>query len=131
MARTVKEWVAKHDDQMPGQNVRLRIAARQSDKCPVCTRALASMANNACDHIAPLADGGVNAESNLQILCRDCHGMKTGMENSRRAVERGLKVKHLSIAPKKRSAWATGRDKPFKSKIGGGTVLRATGEPVR
>lgn len=37
------------------------------------------------DHIEPLGDGGTDAESNLQLLCRDCHTRKTRRENQERA----------------------------------------------
>ncbi|WP_158877010.1 HNH endonuclease [Antarcticirhabdus aurantiaca] len=105
MPRTVKEWIGKTDDSMPGETVRLRIAARQGDACAECRRELSKVKSTACDHITPLADGGPNAESNLQILCGDCHGFKTGLENSRRAVERGQKAKHLKLAGKKRTTF--------------------------
>ena len=28
------------------------------------------------DHIIPLASGGTNVDSNMQVLCKDCHMMK-------------------------------------------------------
>jgi len=33
------------------------------------------------DHIIPLKDGGTNAFSNLQAMCRNCHGAKTNVED--------------------------------------------------
>lgn len=33
------------------------------------------------DHVKPLAEGGSNDISNLQILCRECHYQKTKEEN--------------------------------------------------
>ncbi|WP_416355520.1 HNH endonuclease [Aureimonas phyllosphaerae] len=100
MARTVKEWRGRTDDSMPGTNVKLRIAARHGDACPSCTRSLADVKSTACDHITPLADGGENVESNLQILCGDCHGKKTSAEASERAAVRSLKAKHLKLGGK-------------------------------
>ena len=35
----------------------------------------------AVDHIKPLADGGLDIEGNLQVLCRACHMAKTVEEN--------------------------------------------------
>ena len=32
------------------------------------------------DHIVPLASGGTNDDSNLQLLCVDCHKEKTTLE---------------------------------------------------
>lgn len=41
------------------------------------------------DHVVPLADGGVDALHNLQILCIDCHRDKTRTEAiARRASDR-------------------------------------------
>ena len=34
------------------------------------------------DHIKPLADGGTTILSNLQLLCRWCHGAKSKLEQS-------------------------------------------------
>jgi 5-methylcytosine-specific restriction endonuclease McrA len=40
------------------------------------------------DHIVPLADGGANDESNLQLLCPDCHKTKTATEAGARAARK-------------------------------------------
>ena len=37
------------------------------------------------DHVVPLADGGRDVMSNLQILCVDCHRVKSSTEASERA----------------------------------------------
>ncbi|RIY00177.1 HNH endonuclease [Aureimonas flava] len=68
---------------------------------------MATVKSTACDHITPLADGGENVESNLQILCGDCHKLKTAAEASQRAAVRSLKVKHLKLGgkPKSRSTF--------------------------
>jgi 5-methylcytosine-specific restriction endonuclease McrA len=39
------------------------------------------------DHVVPLADGGRDAMGNLQILCVDCHRVKSSTEASERAYE--------------------------------------------
>jgi 5-methylcytosine-specific restriction protein A len=36
------------------------------------------------DHIIPKAEGGTDAESNLETLCRSCHTKKTDQEKNRR-----------------------------------------------
>jgi 5-methylcytosine-specific restriction protein A len=36
-----------------------------------------------CDHIAPLAEGGANDESNLQTICQSCDEIKTQAESKR------------------------------------------------
>lgn len=35
------------------------------------------------DHIIPTAEGGTDAEENLQVLCATCHGKKTAQEGVR------------------------------------------------
>lgn len=97
MARSVKPWVGKHDDHMPTTKVKLRVAARHGNACPNCHRPLSEVKGTACDHIIPLADGGENAEGNLQILCTDCHGAKTSAENTQRARERSQKAKSFGM----------------------------------
>jgi 5-methylcytosine-specific restriction endonuclease McrA len=36
------------------------------------------------DHIVPLADDGLDRETNTQPLCRPCHDRKTAVEGRRR-----------------------------------------------
>jgi 5-methylcytosine-specific restriction protein A len=45
----------------------------QCAKCPC--RVLPSAAD--VDHVVPLALGGEDIDSNVQILCRPCHKLKT------------------------------------------------------
>lgn len=41
------------------------------------------------DHVQPVAHGGKWwSESNLQIICRECHFLKTGAENRLNSAER-------------------------------------------
>ena len=41
------------------------------------------------DHVLPLADGGVDALGNIQLLCVDCHRVKTRAEATARAYNSG------------------------------------------
>lgn len=52
-----------------------QIAFNQNWKCATCDQTLP--ANYEIDHIIALMNGGNNEESNLQALCRNCHGLKT------------------------------------------------------
>jgi len=51
------------------------VAANQSWRCAHCHNSLP--ASYEVDHIIPLFGGGSNHRSNLQALCRNCHGEKT------------------------------------------------------
>lgn len=52
-----------------------KVAASQGWTCLVCKSILSHVFE--VDHIQPLFLGGSNSESNLQALCRECHGKKT------------------------------------------------------
>ncbi len=85
MARHINPWVGKTDDQMPPPDVTARNFAKAKGCCENCLRKLMAGEKWARDHILPLKDGGINIETNLQILCEPCHGQKTSGENSLRA----------------------------------------------
>lgn len=51
------------------------VASNQSWKCQICQKKLDYTYE--VDHIIPLYRGGSNQISNLQALCRNCHGQKT------------------------------------------------------
>lgn len=42
------------------------------------------------DHVVPLADGGSDNFSNLQVLCKPCHTAKTTAEQAARRLPRGF-----------------------------------------
>ena len=80
MPREVAEWTGRNDDAMPGKLVRDRLSLRQGDCCAECRQPFGPKRRAHCDHIIPLSDGGENRESNLQMLCTDCHARKTSAE---------------------------------------------------
>lgn len=96
MPRKIKEWIGKTDDTMPGKLVRDRISKRQGDKC-ACGKPFGPTVRANCDHIKPLADGGENRESNLQMLCNWCHVAKTSSEATSRKKERNIRAKNLGL----------------------------------
>ena len=55
------------------------VAARQNWKCGQCREML--QASFEIDHTIRLEHGGSNHIDNLVALCRNCHGMKTAVEN--------------------------------------------------
>jgi hypothetical protein len=55
------------------------VAAQQGWKCKKCSQQLSAWFE--VDHVMRLEHGGTNHISNLEALCRECHGCKTAMEN--------------------------------------------------
>ena len=98
-----KLWVGKNDRAMPPPNVTLRIFTRAKGCCQECQRKLMAGEKWIRDHIIPLQDGGVNAETNIQILCWPCNVKKTGGEATERAKVRAKAKADLGIktAPKR------------------------------
>lgn len=52
------------------------------------------------DHIIPLSQGGENTLSNLEILCQDCHRIKTRLERAKAKPLNPLGIKMHGINPK-------------------------------
>lgn len=61
------------------QHVKKYVAANQKWSCNHCQHLLD--ASYEIDHIVPIYQGGSNDISNLQALCRNCHGKKTLNDN--------------------------------------------------
>ena len=55
------------------------VASQQNWKCKHCQTQLTAWFE--VDHVQRLEYGGSNEVSNLEALCRECHGKKTSMEN--------------------------------------------------
>lgn len=110
-----KLWVGKTDTAMPRGDVRLRIANRFNGCCARCRNKLVGSFD--LDHVIPLEDGGVNAEGNLQPLCKPCHGMKTRGENSERAQVRRKAKAHLGIGYVKQKIASRGFPKKPKRRV--------------
>ncbi|MGO4337803.1 HNH endonuclease signature motif containing protein [Labrys sp. KB_33_2] len=76
------------------------------------------------DHIIADGLGGEPTLDNCAAVCLTCHRFKTSHRDTPLvAKSKRVSDRHLGIR-KPRSSWPTGRDKPFKSKIGGGVVRR-------
>lgn len=56
---------------------RAEIFAVADGRCAECRRKIPSGMEWDIDHAIPLADGGTNEASNLQVLCYLCHSAKT------------------------------------------------------
>ena len=64
------------------QNTRIKIAARQLWKCNHC-KMLFNEGGWDINHILRVAMGGTNRLSNLEALCKNCHGVVTANERIR------------------------------------------------
>ena len=122
MTRTTENWIAKHDDQVIPPRVKDRVARKADDRCQKCTLKIGGKLRAEFDHIVPLILGGPNAESNLQLICHECHKAKTARDVKLKAKVAGVRKKHLSI--RKPSRFAGSRNSRWKKKIDGSVVLR-------
>lgn len=61
--------------------MRQRVLVAADWTCASCGRVHGS---NQVDHVVPLEQGGADGESNLQVLCVECHKRKTADETRRR-----------------------------------------------
>ena len=64
------------------QKLRLLVLSRDDYLCQACRRLGRLTMASTVDHIVPKAQGGDDAMSNLQSLCRPCHQAKTVTESS-------------------------------------------------
>lgn len=56
-----------------------RIACKQDYKCAKCKNKLTEAWH--CDHVVPLRDGSNDFIDNIEILCPNCHQIKSNTEN--------------------------------------------------
>lgn len=103
MARSVPEWVAKHDDQGIPPLVKLRIFERHNGICALSGRKILPGEEWHCDHIEALWKGGRHAEYNLQPVLAKPHREKSAEEQGEQAKERRIRQKHLGIFPKSKA----------------------------
>lgn len=104
MSRSTPEWIGKTDDAKIPPRVKARIYLDASGRCLKCTRFIDGSALAAeYDHIIPLVIGGENRESNLQLLCTECHAQKTKLDVKLKAKVARIRKKNLGI--KKRSGF--------------------------
>ena len=65
----------KNTNRNVSQTIKKYVASNQGWRCNYCKNLLD--ASFEIDHIVPLYKNGTNHISNLQALCRNCHGKKT------------------------------------------------------
>jgi 5-methylcytosine-specific restriction endonuclease McrA len=80
MTRSTEEWKGKTDDAKIPDRVRDRVCRRYNDRCIVCTLEIGGKLRAELDHITPLILGGQHRESNLRLVCHECHKKKSAFE---------------------------------------------------
>lgn len=106
MSRSVPEWIAKHDDQPIPAAVKDRIALKAERCCQKCGLEIVGKLRAEFDHIVPLILGGKHAESNLQLLCNECHAAKTVRDVKLKAKVTRVRKRHLGIKkPRTMTRW--------------------------
>lgn len=131
MARSVPEWVGKHDDAMPTIHVLLRLYTKQNGLCGCGCQTVMNMNRDEidCDHTVALADGGENREGNLTLMLRQHHRAKTAGENVARGRVRRQKAKAFTAKRKPKGPPMPGsKASRFKRTIQGDVIDRRTGE---
>ena len=73
-----KHFNKKFDRDEISQEIKQVLLKQQKNKCNVCNDELKKYE---CDHIRPLANGGNNEITNLQLLCKSCHMDKCKLEH--------------------------------------------------
>ena len=98
--RKVPEWIGKTADSKPPKSVLDRLFLKQGGRCALSGRKIMAGEVTHAVHIVPLKDGGQNREANLQLVLVDAHRAKTADENTARAKERRIRLKHAGLWPK-------------------------------
>jgi len=103
-------------------------AARANGKCEECGARL-PYGGFHFDHVIPDGLGGEPTLDNCAVLCLPCHRAKTSKVDVPR-IAKTKRNRDLAQGIRKPSRMAGAKNSPFKQKIGGGWVDRATGEPI-
>ncbi|AUX76367.1 HNH endonuclease [Sinorhizobium fredii] len=127
MARSVEEWIGKHDDQKVPPRVRLRVFEREGGICYLTGRKIDPVRDEwELEHKIALILGGEHRESNLFPALREPHRRKTAVEMKVKSKIAKVRKKHLGIK-KPKSSLSNPR---FKRCMDGTVVDRRTGEVV-
>ena len=95
--RSVPEWQGKTDDSAIPPRVRDRIARKAEDCCHKCRRSIAGKLRAEFDHVIPLIIGGKHSESNLQLLCNECHAAKSKLDVKIKVKVARVRKQHLGL----------------------------------
>lgn len=102
MSRSLPEWIGRTDDTPIPPRVRDRIARKADDCCQQCRRPIVGKLRAEFDHIVPLILGGENRETNIQMLCSECHKAKSKLDVRLKAKVADVRAKHLGLRPRQK-----------------------------
>lgn len=122
MPRKNEEWIGRNDDAMPPRSVFDRLWDKQDGKDAITGVPFTSKDKVIRDHIVPLADGGENRESNLQLITADTHKTKTRVEATARAKARRNHERDRGYQ-RRPSQWA-------KQRLGNGNNQNTASSPI-
>jgi len=106
MSRSVPEWIGKSDDSVPPKAVFDRLWIKQGGKDAITGKPFVPADGRPhIDHVIPLADGGENRESNLQLIAIKTHRQKTAREAMARAEQRATMRAHRHYDLGRPSQW--------------------------
>jgi 5-methylcytosine-specific restriction endonuclease McrA len=103
---------------------RINLFIQRHGKCAHCETKIMPGKRWDVDHIIPIALGGSNKETNLQILCWSCHITKTAYEDIPRIAKTKRQMIAHAGAKRSRRPLPCGRDSPYKKTIDGRIVKR-------
>lgn len=81
---------------------RLEIWTRANGHCEAC-KAKLKVGEGEYDHRIAQAYGGENTVENGQLLCRVCHGKKTGIDKGITEKVKRIRDKHLGVFPRSKA----------------------------
>ena len=123
MARKIPEWIGKTHETAPPPRVKIRLLDKSQSRCVCCGRHIGPALPPRFDHIVPLKDGGENREGNLQVLCVQCHALKTKGEAKDRAMVHRKISAHYGIKQSK-NPMPGSKASPWKRRMDGTVVRR-------
>jgi 5-methylcytosine-specific restriction endonuclease McrA len=101
MPRSTEEWIGATDDTPIPARVKIRVFGRFNGKCANCFRIVRGVRDYVYDHITALINGGANRESNLQLLCHECHDLKTKSDVREKSVIYNKRIRRMGFKRKK------------------------------
>lgn len=103
MTRSVPEWIGKTDNTPIPPRVKLRVFEAYHGNCTKCLAKIVGKLTPQYDHAVALINGGENRESNIQLICSECHKLKTKKDVAEKSQVYHKRVKALGIKARRRT----------------------------